>query len=140
MLIDKDRDAVGGEGTDDEWSADRSVVVAEAGVAQRAGKGAENLSTAMGRALSDDKTERAMSDEVSSEQDHIRSQGINVMDDALEEEGFREFIQVDVADLSDAETLEGGGKVRDGESLGNQIDLVPGDLSGIEGKSCRRGS
>jgi len=47
---------------------------------------------------------------------------------------------MDVADLSDAETVESSGEVRDGKGLGDEIDLVSGDLSGIEGKTCRRGS
>jgi len=83
VLVDEDRDAVAGKRADDERSTDGGVVVAEAGITQGAGQGAEDLGAAVGCALSDHKAEGAVGDEVPGEQNHVRCQRVDVVDDAL---------------------------------------------------------
>ena len=55
-------------------------------------------------------------------------------DDSFEEVRLSELIEVDVAELHDAEAVEGAGKICDGDGAGHDIDLVAGDLAGIEGQ------
>lgn len=133
VFVDEDGDAVGGEGVDDERRADRGVVVAEAGVAQGAGEGTEYLGTVVGGGPAVEEGERAVGDEVSCEQDHVCGESVNVADDALEEERFGELVEMDIADLRDAEAVEGAGKIGDSEGAGDEIELVAGDFAGIEG-------
>jgi hypothetical protein len=140
VLIDEDGDAVGGKGLDDEWSADGGVVVAEAGIAQGAGEGAEDFAAAVGGGAGGDEGEGALGDEVSGEQDHVGGEGVDVADDALEKEGLGKLVEVDVADLGDAEAVKGAGKIGDGEGAGDEVDLVAGDFTGVEGESCCSGS
>lgn len=56
-----------------------------------------------------------------------------MLDDALEEVGLGELVEVDVADLDDAIAVEDGGELVDAEGAMNGIDLVPGDLAGVKG-------
>ena len=52
-----------------------------------------------------------MGDEVSGEQDEVGAEGVDLVDDALEEVGLGELVEVDVADLGDAEAVEGLGRL-----------------------------
>ncbi len=133
VLVDEDGDAVGGEGVDDERGADRGVVVAEASVTQGAGEGTEDLGAVVGGGPAVEEGERAVGDEVSREQDHVCGEGVDVADDALEEERLGELVEMDIADLRDAEAVEGAGKIGDGKGAGDEIELVAGDFAGIEG-------
>ena len=58
-------------------------------------------------------------------------EGVDVMDDALEEVRFGELVEVNVADLDDAVTVEGGGQVGNGNGAGVEADFVAGDLTGV---------
>jgi hypothetical protein len=42
---------------------------------------------------------------------------------------------MNIADLRDAEAVEGAGKLRDGEGVGDEIELVAGDFAGVEGET-----
>ena len=133
MLVDQDRDAICGERADDERSADGDIVVAKAGVAQRASEGAEDLGTTMGRVVAGKKSERSMGHEVSGKENHVRAEGVDMIDNAFQKRGLRELVEMDVADLSDAEAVEGAGEIGEGDRAGDEIDLVAGDLAGIKG-------
>ena len=76
-----------------------------------------------------------MSDKVPREQDHVCGKGIDMADDMFEEEWFGELVEVDIADLCDAEAMEGAGKIGDGEGAGDEIELVSGNFARVEGKS-----
>lgn len=58
------------------------------------------------------------------------------MDDALEEEGLCELVEVDITDLSDAVAVEGRGKVMDGDGARDDVDLVASEFAGVKGHSC----
>ncbi len=74
-----------------------------------------------------------MGDEVSGEQDEIGSEGVDFADDALEEERLGVLVEVNVAELHDAITVEGAGQVGDGDGAVDDIELVTSDLAGVEG-------
>lgn len=42
---------------------------------------------------------------------------------------------MDVTELDDAITVEGGGQIVDGEGTLDDVELVAGDLAGVDGKS-----
>ncbi len=60
-------------------------------------------------------------------------------DDAAQEGGLGELVEVDVGDLRDAEAGEGGWEVVDGEGAGEDAEFVAGDLGGVEGEADRGG-
>jgi len=64
-------------------------------------------------------------DEVSRQQHHVRGKGVDMADDAFEEERLSEFVEMDIADLRDTEAMEGAGEVGDDQGSGNQVNLVP---------------
>ena len=63
-----------------------------------------------------------------------------MLDDALEEEGLGELVQVNVAELGDAEAVERGGEIVDVEGAEDDVDFMARDLAGIEGESGGGGS
>jgi len=67
-------------------------------------------------------------------------EGVDVMDDALEEVRFGELVEVNVADLDDAVTLKGSGQVGNGDGAGVEADFVAGDLSGVKSKASGGGT
>ena len=133
--VDEHRNAVGGKRVDDQRCADCHIMVAQAGKAQRAGEGAEDLGAVVCGRSPVEEGERAVRDEVSGEQDHIGGKSVDVADDPFEEERLCKLVEVDVADLRDAEAVEGAGEVRYSEGAGDEIELVAGDFAGVEGKT-----
>jgi hypothetical protein len=73
-----------------------------------------------------------MGDEVAGEQDEVGGDGVYPVDDVFEEEGFGVLVEVNVAELDDAITVEGGGEIVDGDGALDDIDFVTGDLAGVE--------
>lgn len=90
------------------------------------------------RVLAVEKGERAMGDEVAGQQNHVRGKVVDVVDDAFEEKGLSELVEMDIADLRDAEAIESTGEVGDSNSAGDEIDLMSGDFAGIKGQTCCR--
>ena len=131
VLVDENGCAVAGEGLDDERSTDGDVVVAEDAIAERGGEGAEDFCTAVGGGASIEGGEGTACDEVAGEENEMGIEGVDVMDDALEEIRFGELVEVNVADLDDAVTVEGGGQVGNGNGAGVEADFVAGDLTGV---------
>lgn len=76
-----------------------------------------------------------MGDEVAGKNDHVCGKCIDVADDAFKKERFGKFVEMDVADLRDAEAMEGAGKVGDGKGARNEIELVAGDFAGVKGET-----
>jgi hypothetical protein len=135
MLVDENRCVMSSEGFDDKGSVKGDIMVAEDGVPERGGKGGEYLSTAANCVTAGDEGERAVGDEVTGEQDEIGGESINVVDDALKEEGFRVLVEVDVADLDDAIAMEGRGQIWDRDGALDDVNLVACNLAGIESES-----
>ena len=135
VLVDEDGDPAGGEGLDDEGRADADVVVAEDGVTKRAGESAEDLGATMDRVAVDDEVEGAASDEVSGDDNEVGGERVDGVDDVLEEEGFGELVEVDVADLGDAVAVEGVGKICDADGEADGFEIVACDLAGVKGEA-----
>jgi hypothetical protein len=134
VLVDEYGQMVCLECSDDEGSADGDVVIAEDGVALGAGYGAEDLSAAMDGVVDEGEGEGAVRDEVSGEEDEVGSKSIDAVDDELEEPWFGVLVEVDIADLDDAKAVEGLGEITDGDGPLDDVDLVAGDLAGVEGE------
>jgi hypothetical protein len=140
VLVDEDGRAATGEGLDDQGGVISDVVIAENGIAKGSGEGGDDLGTAMGCVVGDRERERSVGDEVAGEQDEIGGENVDFVDDALEEEGFGVFVEVDVAKLHDAIAVEGAGQIGDGDGAVDYIELVPGNLPGVEGHACCEGA
>ena len=82
------------------------------------------------------KVSGAVGDEVAGEQDEVGGEGVDVADDAFEEEGFGVLVEVDVAELDDAVAVEGGGKICDGDGPVDDVDFVASDLAGVESQTA----
>ena len=82
----------------------------------------------------------AIADEVAGEQDQVGREGVDLGEDAAQERGLRVLVEVDVADLGDAEVVEG---VRADCAMAmvrrEDADLVAGNLAGIERQACGSG-
>jgi len=136
VLVDENRYVMSSEGFDDKGSVKGDIMVAEDGVPERGGKCGEDLSTAANCVTTSDEGEGAVGDEVTGEQDEVGGESINVVDDALKEEGFRVLVEVDVADLDDAIAMEGRGQILDRDGALDDVNLVACNLAGIECESC----
>jgi hypothetical protein len=135
VLVDQNRGAMAGEGLDDKRGVEGHVVVAEDGVTERRGECGEDFGATVNGMLAGDEGEGAVGDEVSGKEDEVGGQAIDLMDDAFEEIGFGVLVEVDVADLDDAISVEGGGQVRDGDRALDYVDLVACNLPGVKGET-----
>jgi hypothetical protein len=136
VLVDQDGGAGAAESVDDHGSTDGDIVIAKDGVTERRGEGCDDLGAAMGGVPAGDEGERAVGDEVSGEQDKVGGKCVHLADDVFEKVGFGVLIKVDVAELHDAVAVEGAGQVGDGDGTVDDVDLVAGNLAGVEGHSC----
>jgi hypothetical protein len=94
---------------DDHSCVDGDVVIAEDGVAQGSGEVGDDLGAAVGRVPARDEGDGAVGDEVSREEDEIGGEGVDLGHDVFEEVGLGVLVEVDIADLDDAEAVEGRG-------------------------------
>ncbi len=140
VLVDEDGDAEAVERSDDDGRAGGDVVVAEGCVALGAGEGAEDFGAAVGGVMGDGEGDGAVGDEVSGEEDEVGIEGVDAVDDLLEEVGLGVLVEVDIADLDDAEAVKGRGEIGEGDGARHDVDLVAGDLTGVEGEGCGSGA
>jgi hypothetical protein len=140
MLIDQNGSAVSREGGDDDWGAEGDVVVTEDGVAKRSGKGGKDLGTAADGVAASDEGERTVGDEVAREENEVRGESVNFVDDALKEKRLGVLVEVDVADLDDAVAVEGSREIGDGDGTVDDVDLMASDLAGVESQTCGGGA
>jgi len=75
---------------------------------------------------------RAVSDEIAGKEYEVGIQGVDFADDPFEEEGLCVLVEMDVAELNDAVTVEGGGKISDGDGSVDDVHFVASDLSGVK--------
>lgn len=80
-------------------------------------------------------TKGSVSDKVPRKENEVGGEGVDLVDDALEEERFGVLVEVDVADLGDAIAVEGTRQVCDGDGSLDDVDLVAGDFAGVESES-----
>lgn len=133
---------MGLERFDDMRGADGAVMIAEDGVALRSAEAGKDFSTGSCGAPGNRKRTRAITDEVAGDQDEIGLEGVGLPDDLFQEPGLGVLLQVDVADLDDAEVLEGIGKVGDGEGAVHDLELMSAVRGRIGGnaKPCEGGA
>lgn len=53
----------------------------------------------------------------------------------MKEGEFGELVEVDVRDLDDAKSVEGVGEVCEGDGAVDDVEVVAGELAGVEGES-----
>ncbi len=111
VAVDQERCSVVGESLCDQRCVEGDVVIAQAAVAQGSGKGADYLRAAMNGVIAGDEGDRTVRDEVSGEQDQIGVELVDLVDDALEEQGFGKLVEVNVADLHNAISMEWRGQL-----------------------------
>ena len=128
------------ESLGDYFGIEGDVVVSEDGVALRSCEGRQDFGASMDGMTAGDEGERTVGDEVSGKEDEIGVEGVDLLDDALEEEGFGELVEVDVAELSDAEALKGGREIVDVEGTWDDVDFMARDLAGVQGQSGSGGA
>ena len=87
-------------------SADTHVMVSEDRVPLWALKSSQDLGTAARRMIRGDKGQRSARDEVSSEQNYIGRERVDMPDDAFQKEWLRVLVKVDVTDLRDTKTVK----------------------------------
>ena len=140
VLVDQNGSAAAAESVDDHGGADGHVVVAKDGVAEGSGERGDDLGAAVGGVVAGNERERAVSDKVSCEEDEVGREGIDYADDVFEEVGLGVLVKMNVAELHDAIAMEGAGQVRDGDGAMNDVGLVAGNLTRVEGHACRDGT
>ena len=109
MLVDEQGQAVVFEIAANDARVDLGVVIAEHAEALGAGEGAQQLGAACGGEKGDGDGHGAAGAEIAGDQDEVRGEGVDAVDDAAEKEVFGELFEVNVGELDDAEAVEGGG-------------------------------
>ena len=135
VLVDQYGSAVSGEGADYGAGVECHVMVAEDAVSERSSEGGQYLGAAVEGVVSGDEGEGAVGDEISGKEHEIGVLGVDLTDDPFEEVGLGVLVEVDVADLGDAITVEGVREVSDGDGAVYDVDLVACDFAGVQGES-----
>jgi hypothetical protein len=131
VAVDEDRRTVGFERIDDVGFADHGVVVAEDAEALGGFEAGEDFGADAGRFPGVLVGEGASADEVAGDEDEFGVEQVDLANDLFEEPGLGELFEVEIADLDDAEALEGVGQVADGEGAVGDVVLVAGVGAGV---------
>ena len=107
-------------------------MVSHDGETLRASDVSQDIGAAMDGTFGEVTPERAKADVVASEEDEVGGKRVDVGNDAAQKRSFGELIEVDVADLGDAEVVKSVRQVVDGDSADGDADLVARDLAGVE--------
>src|ERR1017187_7658751 len=83
--------------------------------------------------------QRTVADVVAGEQDQIGRERVDPFDDAAHEERLSKLVEVDVADLGDAEILEDAWEVGDGKVAVDDAEFVAGEVAPQKGPGARGG-
>jgi len=144
IAVDEDGGSVGFEGRNDVVGADVDVMVAEDAEALWGLEGGEDFGGQAGGAPGGRERERAAADEVTRNQDEVWRHGVGLGDHLLEEVGFGELLQVNIAYLNDAEVLEAVGEIPDRDGEAGDFELVACVGSRVDGDaeacSCEGGT
>jgi len=134
---------VGLEGSDDVIGADIDIVIAEDAEPLRRFECGKDFSGDAGGLPGDSKCEWAAADEIASNQDQVRGEGVDLGHHVLEEVGLGELLQVEVAHLNDTKVLKAVGKVANGDGQTGDFELVArmgsrvdADAEARSGKGC----
>lgn len=138
-LVDEERDSVVLQVVADDEGVENGVVVAEDAEALGAIECIEQGSAAAGGGEGDARGLDAVGDVVAGDEDEVRGEGVDAFDHLGEEELFSKLFKVNIADLDEAEAVEGGGQVADGKGALGDVDVVAGEFAGVEGDAGCRG-
>ncbi len=136
VAVDQNGGAMGFELAHDPVRPDADVVVAEDGDALGPDLG-ENFGGNAGSAQGNAARAGAAADEVAGDQDHLRSEPVDGIDNLFQEPGFGEFFHVEIGDLHEAYAGERIGQIDDGKRAMGDLKLMPGVGSGIGGQPNR---
>ena len=139
VVVDQDGGPMVLESVDDVLGAYGDVVIAEDGIALRGGDALEDFGTEAGCPEGDGGGARASADVVAGEQDEFRFEGVDAVDGLFEEPGLGVLLEVDVAELDEAEAYEGVGEIDDGEGAVGDFQLVAAMGAGVGGQAETRG-
>ncbi len=132
VAVYQDGCAVGFEFVNDEIGAHADVVVAEDGKTLRRFELRGNLRCQPGGSDTDASGAWAAADEVAGQQDEVRVEGVDALDDLLEVRGFGVLEEVNVGDLSDAHADEGIREVANRNAVVGDLEFVARVCAGIE--------
>jgi len=108
-------------------------MVAKGGVTERTGEGGEDLSAPISGVASDG-GQGPDGDVIAREEDTVGGEIVDAVDDTLEEEGLGVLVEVDVADLDEAEAVKGWRESVDGDRALDNLELVAGYFTGVKGE------
>lgn len=109
-----------------------AVVVAEGAEAERAGEATEDFCADFGVLAVAGPVAGVGGDEVAGEGDHVGLEGVDLCDNAAEEEIFVEVAVVEVGDLGDAKAVKGGRQIGEASGVFEDGDVVAVDFRGVE--------
>ena len=90
--------------------------------------------------VASDKGQRASGYKVSSKQNNVDVDRVQASDRSFQEVGFRVLIEMDVADLRNAHSVEGVGQGVNGDRSVRELELVSSDFSAVECQACSEDS
>jgi hypothetical protein len=128
--------AVVGECLGDLLRPNHEVVITQHRVALAAGESVEDTGALPRGADSEFCRRKLTGDEVAGNEHRIGIEAVDPVDDFADKERLSEFVQMDVADLHDAETVEGLRKTREKDVAGRDFDEMALDFTGIEGETA----
>ena len=111
--------------------ADNRIVVAENAEAE----GARDLAEGFGAGVDGvfgDVAGMAVGDVVAGDEDEVGGEGVDAVEDVVEEGEFGELVEVNVGDLDDAESVEGVRKVGEGNGEIHDLKVVTSEFSGVQ--------
>ncbi len=138
VAIDEDGRPVGFDRADHVISTDVDVVIAEDAEALGCLEGGENLCGYAGGLPGNLERERAAANKIAGHQDQIRGEGIDLRDHLLEEVGFGELFQVQIAHLDDAKPFKAVRELTDGDGETGDFEFVARVGSGINADADAR--
>ena len=140
IAVDEDGGTVGFEGRDDVFGANVDVVIAEESEALGGFEGGDDLGGEAGCLPGDGEVEGTAADIVAGDEDEVGIEVVDLVNQALQEEGFGVLLEVDVAHLDDAEVQEGVGQIADGEGDLGDFEFVASVGAGVGGEADARRS
>jgi len=135
VVIDEDGSSVVLEGVDDVLRAYSDVVIAEDSEALRCIEFLEDFGADTGSLEGDGGSAGTAADKISREQNEFRAEGVDAVDGEFGEPGLGVLLEMDVAELDEAEAGEGVGEIGDGEGAVGDFELVAAVGSRVGGEA-----
>src|ERR1700758_5574346 len=133
------RNAVNLKRIDHDLPADQRVVIAERGKAMRTLNAAEDLRARIAEARAEMPGLHPVGDKVAGEHDNLGMKRIDAADHFAYERWLGVFVVMDIADLHDAQTVEGLGQAAQADGLLDDFEIVPVPETGIRDEATAGG-